>query len=243
MSGKEYREGKACNVKRKILTGIYVIMLLICGKLAFNYIYNAIVIYRYHQYDYTVNVKPLLVFNWSEPYIVHYNQGNLYYKNDGFEDAIASYERALELNPPEEKECAIRINLALAMLGMMDEDYAAPEHMDTSLEILRGARDVLLEKGCAAENGDGHSETAEQLKEEIEALIEQLEQQSETEPEESEKTEEEKKQEEAEDAFEDDVKKALQEKQSKANQERRESLDYYEDIDKDFNFDSDGYIW
>lgn len=230
-------------MKKKILIGTYIVMLLICGKLAFNYIYNAIVTYRYHQYDYTVNVQPLLILNWSEPYIAHYNQGNIYYKNDNFEDAITSYERALELHPPEEKECAIRINLALAMLGTIDEDYSAPEHVDTSLEILRGARDVLLEEGCATENGDGHSETAEQLKEEIEAMMEQLEQQSETEQEESGETGEEKKQEEEEDAFEDDVKKALQEKQSKANQERRESLDYYEDFDKDFNFDTDGYIW
>ena len=46
-----------------------------------------------------------------------------------------------------------------------------------------------------------------------------------------------------EDAFEEDVKKALQEKQSEANQERSEAMDYYEDMDKDYNFDSDGYIW
>lgn len=86
---------------------------------------------------------------------------------------------------PEEKECAIRINLALAMIGTMDEDYEAPQHVDTSLEILRRARDILLEKDCATESGDGHSETAEQLKEEIEAWMEQLDQQSETEPEEN----------------------------------------------------------
>lgn len=230
-------------MKKKILIGIYIVMLLFCGKLVFNYIYNAIVIYHYHQYDYTVSVKPLLVFNWMEPYIAHYNQGNLYYKNDRFEDAIASYERALELYPPEKKECAIRINLALAMLGTMDEDYSAPEHVDTSLEILRGAREILLEDGCATENGDGHSETAEQLKAEIEAMIQQLEQQPETETQETEETGEEKEQDEKEDAFENDVKKALQEKQEKATKSRRESLDYYEEFNKSYNFDADGYIW
>ena len=232
-------------MKKKILIGIYIVMLLICGKLAFNYIYNAIAIYRYHQYDYSVNVMPLLIFNWSEPYIAYYNQGNIYYKNDSFEDAIASYERALKLHPPEGKECAVRINLALAMLGTMAEDYSAPGNVDTSLEILRGARDVLLENGCATENGDGHNETAEQLKKEIEALIEQLEKSGETEEEsgESGETEQENKSEEADDDFEGDVKKALQEKQSKANQQRKESLDYYEEFYKDNNFDTDGYIW
>ncbi len=236
-------EGKACNVKKKILIGIYIAMLLFCGKLAFNYIYNAAAIYCYHQNDDLVSMKPLLVCNWSEPYIAHYNQGNVYYESEHFEDAITSYERALALRPPEEKECAIRINLALAMIGTMDEDYEAPQHVDTSLEILRRARDILLEKDCATESGDGHSETAEQLKEEIEAWMEQLELQSETEPEENKETEEAKEQEEEDDTFEKDVKKALKEKQSKANQERRESLDYYEDINKDINFDSDGYIW
>ena len=225
--------------------------MLICGKLAFNYIYNAIVIYRYHQNDNSITVKPLLTFNWSEPYIAYYNQGNVYYKDDSFVDAIASYEKALELNPPEKKECSIRINLALAMLGTMAEDYSASENVDTSLQILKEAREILLEKECATENGDGHSKTAEQLKEEIEALMKQLEQQSaeseETEEneenEENEETEEEKKQKEAEDAFEEDVKKKLQESQSKANQERKESLDYYEDFDEEYNFDIEEDIW
>ena len=232
-------------MKKKILIGVYIIMLLVCGKQAFNYIYNAVVIYCYHQNNYSVNTKPLLVYNWLEPYVPHYNQGNIYYKNNRFEDAITSYKEALELNPPKDKECSIRINLSLSMLGTMDEEYAAPENVDTSLEILKGARDVLLEEDCATENGDGHSETAEQLKEEIEAMIEQLENQSEpaSDPEEEEKKEEDNNQKEAEDEFEDNVKKALQEKQSKANQERQESMEYYEEFDKDYNFDSDGYIW
>lgn len=232
-------------MKKKILVGIYILMVLFCAKLAFNCIYNTVVIYRYHQYDYTVTMKPLLLFNWSQPYIAHYNQGNIYYENYSYENAILSYKEALSLNPPEEKECAIRINLALAMLGTMEEDYASYENRDTSLEILTGARDVLLEEGCATESGDGHSKTAEQLKEEIEIMIWQLEQQSGTETEEGKDNEEgsEEKQEEPEDTFEDDVKKTLQEKQSKANKERKESIEYYEELEKDYNFDDDGYIW
>lgn len=233
-------------MKKKILTGIYIVMLLVCGKLAFNYIYNGFVTYCYHQQDYSVSVKPLMLFNWSQPYIAYYNQGNISYKNNNFSDAMISYEKALKLNPPEEKECAIRINLALAMLATLGEDYAAPENVEVSLEILKEAREVLLENGCATESGDGHSEKAEQLKEEIEAMIEQLEQQEPSESGDSKETEDEKEQEEQkeeEDNFEQDVKKTLQEQQSKANQERKESIDYYEDIDKDYNFDSDGLIW
>lgn len=243
--GKKYREGKACNVKKKILIGIYIVMLLICSKLAFNFIYNGIVVAAYHQYNYSVTMKPLLIFNWSEPYIAHYNQGNIYYQNYSFEDAILSYGEALEANPPKEKECDIRINLALAMLGTMEEDYTAPENVETSLEILLGAKEVLLENDCATENGDGHNSTAEQLKEEIEAMIAELQQQSETQQKENsnEEGEKEENQQTQEDEFEEDVKKALQEQQSEANQERREALEYYEELEKDYNFDSDGYIW
>lgn len=236
-------------MKKRILTGIYIVLLLVCFELVFNYVYNAIVIYRYNQSDYSSGTEPLTVFNWNEPYVVYYNQGNIYYKNESYADAIESYEKALELNPPKEKECSIRINLALAMLATMEEDYAAPDNVEASLEILRAAQDVLLEEDCATEAGDGHSETAEQLKEEIEAMIEQLEQQqSEPEPEDGKESEDEKKtdsteEQTEEDAFEEDVKKAIQEKQSKANRERQQNLDYYEDFDKDFNFDSDGYIW
>lgn len=232
-------------MKKKILVGIYILMLLFCAKLAFNFIYNTVVIYRYHQYDYAVTMKPLLTLNWNQPYIAHYNQGNIYYENHSYEDAILAYKEALSMNPPEEKECAIRINLALAMLGTMEEDYASYENVDTSLEILTGARTVLLEEGCATENGDGHSKMAEQLKEEIEAMIRQLEQQSGTETDEEKDTNKHngEKQEEPEDTFEDDVKKTLQEKQSKANKERKESMEYYEELEKNYNFDDNGYIW
>lgn len=237
-------------MKKRILIGIYIVLLLVCFELVFNYAYNAIVIYRYNQSDYTSGVELLTIFNWNEPYVAYYNQGNIYYQNESYVNAIESYEKALELNPPKEKECSIRINLALAMLATMGEDYAEPENVESSLEVLRAAKEVLLEEDCATEAGDGHSETAEQLKEEIEAMIEQLEQPPEQEPEqgdgkESEDEEQTDSTEEKteEDSFEEDVKKAIKEKQSKANKERQENLDYYEDFDKDYNFDSDGYIW
>lgn len=239
------KEGKVCNMKKRILIGIYIVLLLICGKLAFNFGYNEIVVAAYHQYNYSVTMKPLLIFNWSEPYIAHYNQGNIYYQNFSYEDAILSYREALGANPPEEKECDIRINLALAMLGTMEEEYEAPENVETSLEILLGAKEVLLEEDCATENGDGHNETAEQLKEEIEAMIAKLKEQSEMEQEEKGDEDEGKDEEQRtkEDEFEEDVKKTLQERQSEANQERSEALEYYEELEKDYNFDSDGYIW
>lgn len=236
-------------MKKRILIGIYIVMLLVCFELVFNYVYNAIIIYRYNQTDYSVSTAPLTVFNWNEPYVAYYNQGNIYYQKESYLDAIDAYERALAKNPPEEKECAIRINMALAMLATMGDLYQKPEYVEDCLVVLYGAREVLLENGCATETGDGHSEKAEQLRVEIEAMIQELEQQqSESEPEEGKESEDEKKTDSTEekteeDTFEEDVKKAIQEKQSKANQERQEGLQYYEDFDSDYNFDSDGKIW
>lgn len=234
-------------MKKRIFIGIYIIMLLICMKLAFNLIYSSIVNYRYHKGEYEVTMKPLLAFNWNEPYVAHYNQGNIYYKKANYEDAILQYKEALSHSMPQEKECSVRINLALAVIGTLPEDYDSYENIETSLETLLSAREILLEKECATETGDGHSKEAEQLKEEIDAMIRQLKQQSESENEketqEGEGSEEEKEKKEPEDSYEADVKKTLQERQSKANRERNETMEWQEETKADYNFDLDGYIW
>lgn len=56
------------------------------------------------------------------------------------------YEKALESNPPKFKECSIRINLALSMIGLIEKDYAAPENIDDTIEQLKSAKSVLTEK-------------------------------------------------------------------------------------------------
>jgi tetratricopeptide (TPR) repeat protein len=198
-----------------------------------------------------MNAKPLTLFNWTEGYVAYYNQGNIYYQQGEYLNAIDAYDKALEENPPEGKECAIRINKVLAMLATVGELYNDPAFTDTVLPILYEARNVLLEEDCATEAGDGHSAEAEQLKKEIEEMIKEVEkQQSESdfskEPDDKKSEQDEKnttKKQSEEDAFEDDVKKAIQEKQSKANKERQEGLQFYEDMEKDYNFDSDGRIW
>lgn len=234
---------------KKIFIGVYVILLLVCGNLVFNFIYNSVVVYAYNHTDYKVSMSPILMFNWSEPYIAHYNQGNLYYKDGSYAEAVDSYYKALEYDMPQERECSVRINIALALLKTLGDDYAAPDNVENSLQTLYAARDVLLEEDCATETGDGHSETAEKLKEEIEAIIKQLEEQQQSQEEQnSEQNEEENKQKQEEqqkkeDAFEEDVKKAIQERKAKANKERQESLQYYEETELDYNFDIDGQIW
>ena len=233
-------------MKKKFMTGIYIVMVLITCKLVFNYFYNAAIIHEYNNYNYSENVEPLLICNWFQPYIVHYNNGNIKYQNGNYEDAIAEYQKALKLHPSQKKECSIRINLALAMIAALGEDYNEPDNVENSIAVLKEARAVLLAEDCATEDGTGHSETAEQLKDEIDAMIRALEnpEEAESEPENGDEDEQkEKEQKEAEENFEQDVKKTLQERQSESNQERKESLDYYDSFERDYNFDYDGYIW
>lgn len=230
-------------MKKKVIIGICIVVLLVCCKHAFTFGYNEFLISRYNHDNFSVSAKPLTVMNWFQSYIAHYNKGNIHYQNEEFEDAISEYGKALEKSMPQEKECSVRINYALALIGTLAEDYAAEANREDSIEILKTAREVLMEEECATEDGDGHSETAEKLKTEIDDMLRELEdkKQEEAEPEESEQEKEKQKQE--EDAHEQEVKEKLQEKQSGANQERKESLDYFETFDYEFNFDADGYIW
>lgn len=208
-------------------------------------------------------VEPLMVFNWNEPYIAYYNKGNICYQKENYLDAIEAYNMALKKNPPEEKECAIRINIALTMLATIKDSYQNPTYVDECLTVLYEAREVLLENGCATAEGEGHSKKAEQLREEIEAMINELEQKQsesedqkesdsteETEASTEEVTEEETTEEETteekqqeEDSSEEDIEKKMKERQSKANKERQENLQQHNEFDFEFDFDSDGLIW
>lgn len=227
-------------MKKRILIIIYIVVLLICCVPAFRYIYNEVVISCYNRSDYSVSMEPLSARNLGESYIAHYNQGNIYYQSGKFEEAIESYRKALEQNPPEDKECSIRINLALAMLGTMAEDYSAEKNAEASLEILKGARDVLLEKGCAANDTDGHNKTAQKLKDEIDEVIKQLEQHQPSGKPGGNKKPDKK---EPGDPMEEKIKNTLREKQTNANKSRKESFEYGNDFNKKYNFDLNGRIW
>ena len=99
-------------------------LFLFFGLLTFNYIYNEVIISKYEERDYSKNVDALLHTNIIQPYIVYYNNGNIHYQKGEYEDAIEEYELALEQNPPhEEEECEIRINLALAIIATLPEEY------------------------------------------------------------------------------------------------------------------------
>ncbi len=116
--------------------------------------------------------------NFPESYVPYYNLGNAAYKNGDYNTAIGYYQEAMKMYPPRDKDISIRINQALAMCNTIDfNDLNTQEKIDTALFILYKARDLLTEKGYATEAGTEETvdPTAQQLKEDIDRLIEQLE--------------------------------------------------------------------
>lgn len=227
---------------KKWVVGIVAVVLsaifIISGKYAFSYLYNQKFISEYEDGNYDVSTNPLFFVNCFESYIAHYNAGNLSYKKEEYEDAIEEYKQALSYNPPEDKECSIRINLALAMVYGMGDDFDSPENIDASIATLEEARDVLLEKGCASDDGEGHNKTAQKLKEEIDELIERLkrvQQNSSGNPEEQQQPQPEPGGDGDEDQ---ELMEQLQQNQAEAQEEREDNLEQ-NSVNLDYNWDSD----
>ncbi len=183
-------------------------------------------------------------------YIFIFNKGNRLYERMDYVGAIEQYENALAANPPHFKECSIRVNLALSMIYNMGEDFAAPENIENSINTLMEARDILLEDGCATEEGDGHSEPAQQLKEEIDKLLEQLQQQQEQQnSSNSDQSEEESNGGSAgneppiDESAEQEIQNELQNIQNDSYDERQESQQMEEDWESDVNYDFGAEIW
>ena len=166
-------------MKKRLLILLYTLVFLVFARLAFSYLYNKYMISEYEDKNYSVNDNILYVANFNEPYIAHYNNGNVFYQQGLYDEAIDEYNEALELYPPQMKECAIRINIAVTMRDTLGENFANVDltdvdEIDEAIEVLEDAIDVLTEDGCADDKGKGHNKTAQKLKEELEDLIEQL---------------------------------------------------------------------
>ena len=230
-------------MKKRMIACAYVFILLLSCKLAFSYFYNEHVIDQYHDGNYSLTANPLLFCNWFQPYVAHYNIGNIHYQNGQYEDAIDEYKKALTLHPSKKKECSVRINLALAMIKNLGEEYASEENVETSIATLKEARSVLLEDSCATETGDGHSETAETLKREIDAMIEELENEQDLKEDANNDSKEKSDEEKEEDTYEKNIEEKLQQQQSEAYQERVKALENYDSFDYEYNFDANGRVW
>ena len=236
-----FRVKKLFNI---ILITILAILCLLALKLIVSYVLNENFISQYNKGNYDPdNLRGLFALNWPESYVAPYNRGNALYHNNDFDGAIDEYNRALSFNPPDNRECSIRINIALAMLGKITEDddsmdtAARIENIDRSLELLHDAKEELFKHGdgCAhREDDNGHSETAEQLKADIEKMEKelqekkrQLQEEEQRERERNETPEEQKAREQAEQEQRDkeEQERQAQEQQAREEQERQAAIE------------------
>jgi len=162
--------------KRHVFLIIAILAFIAISILSFNSIYNFILVRNYKDGDHTMSADPLQNINLYQEYVAYYNAGNVAYEKHDYKGAIENYKKALSFNPPEDKECPIRVNLVLASLNKFDwtgETKIQPDELRTALEA---GREILLEKGCATDNNDGHDKDAQQLKNDIDKLLEYLDQ-------------------------------------------------------------------
>ncbi len=158
-----------------------LIILILAVMLVGRFILNTVFLSRYNSGNYESGIMDILRFgNINEGYLPYYNRGNVAYKNGDFDEAIADYNKALTYYIPEGKECDIRVNLALAMLEKIDFeniDHENEKEVKKVINQLLAARNVLTEKGCADPEGtEGHDADAEQLKQDIDKMIAELQQ-------------------------------------------------------------------
>ncbi len=207
---------------KKILKFLIIVFLIIFIKLSFTYTINEIIIYNYKNDNYNATIiKTLYLFNFYQKYIVYYNEGNILYKTNNFKEAIEKYQISLTKNPPKNKICDIRINLSLSIIKNITGD-----NKTEILDYLNKAKNNLYEDNCASPiDNSGKSEDAEKLEEEIKQLEEQIKNNASSSPSSSDQDE---PQENDEDF--NDIEEQLKENEQKANANRQNDLNIYENM-------------
>ena len=215
---------------------IWIFLILLIAFLTVRFLIN----YRYYSNfdseDFTPDdLKVLLIGNIAESYVVYYNRGNIEFENGNYEVAITEYNNALDKNPPEKKECKIRINLAFSMLKLLNfGDVETEQKRNELIKKLEDVKKVLTEDGCAHENdNNGHSSDAQQLKNDIDKYIEELKQ-NQTQKQDPKKEEPNEK-----DSKEEKVKKELE----KLKQESLKNKQEMEELFKEHDYFFDGKTW
>lgn len=189
----------------------------------------------------------LTELNFPDGYIVWYNLGNYYFEEGDYKEAEDCYYRAIECGIPYEKECEVKINLALAMINQLsDEEWDSFLDAETSAEMdaqarnvektLITARTILIEDGCAHEDDeDGHNEQAQILKDEIDELLNKDDEEEEDEEENEDQDDQEDQENNDEGGEGDDpssreeqVMNHLQDQKEEAQEERAEDQQFFE---------------
>lgn len=195
--------------------------------------------------------EPLLTLNFVEAYLPYYNIANVCYQKEEYDVAIAFYREALDMDPPHPKECAIRVNLALSMLQKIDfSDLSTTKKIEGAIRQLLAARGVLTEEDCAnPETDEGHSPEAEQLKKDIDEMLEQLREMLENPPEQQQQQQQQtqqqqQQQQQNQSAAEQQLQQQLQQQMQQAMQEHADAENQAAyGLDEGGFFGYDGAMW
>ena len=226
---------------KKIVTVLWGLLLCCLLCLVTNFVANEVFVKNYEAGNYKENRLSALGF--TEPYISYYNEGNLYYQKGNYEDAIKAYQTALSHHPTKQRECSIRINLALSMIAPIDSSQLSDQELEQTIATLENAKKILCEHDCATEDGKGHSKEAQTLKDDIDRFLKELKDKQNSDSKDSDKSGDEEKDTEKEEPIEnkDTVEEQLKELQNQSNTERSQSLSQSEHLN-DFDF-YDGQNW
>ena len=190
---------------------------------------------------------------FPDEYVIWYNIGNYYFDKGDYGKAENAYLQAIECGIPYEKECPVKVNLALSMMWQIDEDdwdkfyeCDGPDNVTAGArrveKILKDAREVLIEDGCAHEADEkGHDKNAQTLKDEIDELLERsnLEDEEEQPEEDDEPGEDEEQPEDGDEEEEDEgddgvdeeeIMEHIQEMLEENQEERVDNQELYQDL-------------
>ena len=157
---------------KKIAIAIWLVTALLLGILVLNYYGNRNLIERYGSGVYQQNELGFLGF--TQPYINHFNRGNVFFQLGDYQKAKQEYQSALNLKPGDPYDCKVRVNYALSYVKPIDVKKITKDNYKDTIEICETAKSILSEKDCATENNDGHYYAAQKLYNEINNFIDEL---------------------------------------------------------------------
>lgn len=165
---------------KKIAIAVWILTAVFLGILVLNYFSNRKMIENYDSGVYQQNEFGFLGF--TQPYINHFNKGNVFYQLGDYQKAKEEYQLALNLRPADPYDCKIRVNYALSYVTPIDVKSINEDNYKDVIEICETAKSILAEKDCATANNDGHYYAAQKLYNEINEFIESLKNQYENPP-------------------------------------------------------------
>ena len=128
---------------KKIVIAVWILTATLLVVLMLNQFGNRRMIENYDQGNYQQNELGFLGF--TQPYINHFNKGNIFYKLGDYQKAKQEYQLALNLKPDEPYDCKIRVNYALAYVTPIDVKSINEDNYKDVIEICETAKSILAE--------------------------------------------------------------------------------------------------